>query len=462
MDASTTGFKPQNRAAPLTALADLPFAAMVQGLLAMADIALLIDSGGVILDLALGFAEMAPLPVTAWPGRPWRDTVVADNRGKIDAMLAGDPEPARWRLVNHSLDDGELPIRYRLLPAGPGHWLAIGQDQRHLASQQQRLIAAQQAMERDTLQLRQAEARYRLLFAATSEAVLIVDPAEGTVLDANPAALRLIGSGGAVGLGLATLVHPDSRATVGRLLAQAVDQASPVRVRLPGGDNCLLSVATVQQDWGQVLLARLRVQPGDRQPAQRRLDDLLERMPDAFVLTDADLRILACNQAFIDLLHKPRGAVIRTPLNAHFGQPGMDVALLAAELAGDGRVQRFVTTVRRGGDAGECAVSVAAVSARDGAVMRHGFSLQAVSASVPPLRQTPRSVEQLTSLVGHMALKDIVRESTDLIERLCIEAALQQTGDNRASAAEMLGLSRQSLYAKLHRHHLGNLDHSDE
>ena len=56
-----------------------------------------------------------------------------------------------------------------------------------------------------------------------------------------------------------------------------------------------------------------------------------------------------------------------------------------------------------------------------------------------------------------MSLRDIVRESTDLIERLCIEAALEYTSNNRASAAEILGLSRQSLYSKLHRYGLGNM-----
>jgi DNA-binding NtrC family response regulator len=34
---------------------------------------------------------------------------------------------------------------------------------------------------------------------------------------------------------------------------------------------------------------------------------------------------------------------------------------------------------------------------------------------------------------------------------MCIEAALEMTHNNRASAAEMLGLSRQSLYVKLRR-----------
>jgi DNA-binding NtrC family response regulator len=44
-----------------------------------------------------------------------------------------------------------------------------------------------------------------------------------------------------------------------------------------------------------------------------------------------------------------------------------------------------------------------------------------------------------------------VGETVDTIERMCIEAALDLTHNNRASAAEMLGLSRQSLYVKLRR-----------
>jgi DNA-binding NtrC family response regulator len=72
-----------------------------------------------------------------------------------------------------------------------------------------------------------------------------------------------------------------------------------------------------------------------------------------------------------------------------------------------------------------------------------------------------RSVEQLTELIGRVPMKDLVREATDMIERLCIEAALVYTSDNRASAAEILGVSRQSLYSKLHRHGLGNLSDNE-
>ncbi|MFM7965510.1 MAG: helix-turn-helix domain-containing protein, partial [Betaproteobacteria bacterium] len=53
--------------------------------------------------------------------------------------------------------------------------------------------------------------------------------------------------------------------------------------------------------------------------------------------------------------------------------------------------------------------------------------------------------------------QEIVAETADLIEKLCIEAALRLTRDNRASAAEMLGLSRQSLYVKLRRYGIGEV-----
>jgi DNA-binding NtrC family response regulator len=69
-------------------------------------------------------------------------------------------------------------------------------------------------------------------------------------------------------------------------------------------------------------------------------------------------------------------------------------------------------------------------------------------------RDLTRAVEDLTSLVGRVTLRDLVRDTIDLVERHFIEAALELTNDNRTSAAEVLGVSRQSLYVKLRRHRL--------
>ena len=76
-------------------------------------------------------------------------------------------------------------------------------------------------------------------------------------------------------------------------------------------------------------------------------------------------------------------------------------------------------------------------------------------------RDLTRAVEQLTALVGRVSLKNLVRDTTDLVERHFIEAALETTGDNRTSAAEVLGVSRQSLYVKLRRYQLGIAEGGD-
>ena len=106
-------------------------------------------------------------------------------------------------------------------------------------------------------------------------------------------------------------------------------------------------------------------------------------------------------------------------------------------------------------------MEISAVTVRSGGQPCFGFAIRNVGprlhAAPRASRELPRSVEQLTELIGRMSLKELVREATDVIERLCIEAALELTGDNRASAAEMLGLSRQSLYVKLRRYGLGDL-----
>jgi transcriptional regulator PpsR len=114
-----------------------------------------------------------------------------------------------------------------------------------------------------------------------------------------------------------------------------------------------------------------------------------------------------------------------------------------------------------GTNGGELQVEISGVSVKSGPLPCLGFSVRDVGRRLgterPSLHQLPRSADQLVELVGRVPLQEIVSETADLIEKLCIEAALRLTRDNRASAAEMLGLSRQSLYVKLRRYNIGEV-----
>ena len=62
------------------------------------------------------------------------------------------------------------------------------------------------------------------------------------------------------------------------------------------------------------------------------------------------------------------------------------------------------------------------------------------------------ALQSLASQVGRTPLTTLVRDTTTVLERHCIQAALELAGGKRTHAAELLGLSRQSLYAKLDRY----------
>lgn len=66
-----------------------------------------------------------------------------------------------------------------------------------------------------------------------------------------------------------------------------------------------------------------------------------------------------------------------------------------------------------------------------------------------PTTRTSRASEDMVEMIGEVPMRSLVRDSTDTIERECIAAALRLTGGNRTATAKVLGLSRQTLYAKL-------------
>ncbi|WP_448502859.1 transcriptional regulator PpsR [Sphingomonas sp.] len=433
------------------------------------DVALILDGDGTILDVAVTDSRLASIDLARWKGRRWADTVTDETRGKVDEMLAArdDGWPPRWRQVNHVTQSGNMPIRYLTMRLGDGgRSIAIGRDMRAAATAQQRMLQAQQSLERDYIRLREAETRYRMLFDAAPEPVLMVDAATRRIREANASAHALMQArpGALIDQNVGILVEGEARETLVAFLGGAEIATSPVDLTLPmkrGPGDVRFTASAFRQGRASMLLIRLTpLSVQDDAPAV--LEDAIERMPDAFVLADGALRVVAANAAFAELADA--GGVDRLrdrPLEEWLGRPGIDLDLIAAQLREHGSVRNVATIVR--GAAGveeECEVSAVLVPDR-GQGEHFGFSIRVIARRLgeiaDPSRYEPRSVEQLTELVGRMSLKDIVRESTDLIERLCIEAALNYTGDNRASAAELLGLSRQSLYSKLHRHGLGSL-----
>jgi transcriptional regulator PpsR len=433
---------------------------------AAADVALLVDEGGVIRDLHLG-SEPPLEEAREWLGRPWLETVTPESRRKVEEMLreARERPSSRRRQVTHGFASGaDLPVAYTAVRMGSGgSVLALGRDLRGAAALQQRLVEAQQAMERDYWRLRHMETRYRLLFQLSSEPVLLVDAANRRVTDVNPAGARALGAEARQLVGKPFAVGADDaeREAAARHLDVIKDQgrAEPVAVHGADGEAFSLSAALVRQDAAGLFLVRL-VPEGARDGgaadgASSRTVKALQASPDGFAVTDAAGRVMAVNRAFLEMTEAASEEQVRGErLDRWLGRPGADLDTLLGMVKEHGAVRLFSTALR--GEYGSVAEVEVSAARGDGDEPCVGLSIRDVGRRLAHgptgARDLTRAVEDLTRLVGKVALRDLIRDTVDLMERHFIEAALELTGDNRTLAAEVLGVSRQSLYVKLRRY----------
>ena len=324
--------------------------------IAQPDVTLHLDLEGVIREVSLSnaFSEEG---LDAWIGRPWVETVGDGQVGgdKVRRMVqhARTSGVSAFRQVTQRFPSGlELPIEYTTVRTGTGGLIAIGKNLQAVAELQGRLIAAQQAMERDYWKLREVETRYRLLFDASNEAVLLLRAANLRIIEANPAAIRALG------------LAPAGREFLPELAPQEREpfQAMLFRVREHGkAPGILVHLGRDREPWfvraslmtsepGAVFLLQL-APAGVAQPAHGRndpmsIEELIERAPDGFVVLDHEGVILEANRAFLDLVQMgAKGSVVGERLGRWLGRPGADSTVLLANVRRHGVVRLFATTL---------------------------------------------------------------------------------------------------------------------
>jgi transcriptional regulator PpsR len=481
------------------------------------DVVLLLDANGRIEQVWSPDERLQQLARQQWVGRDWGATVTIECLDKISQML-GDAgaQPPRARQVNHVLQGkGEWPVLYipvRLDSGGrAAQVLALGRDLSGLVHAQQRMVQAQQAMERDYARLRDAQARYRHLFQSCSEAVLVVDAQTMRVIEGNPAATRLLepSPGKLVDQPFAALFAPAHEQALRSAMAAALrfgqhDQAVPCAPRkaaAPASRSPQLQawVSAFAQDGAEFFLVRLvpqevragKVAADQRANGHNGAALLGEGAPslssgsyaaysaywkttrEAVVFTDGQGRVRESNPAFMRLAEMHSTEQLRQQsLERWLGRTGVELGVLLGQLRDteEGHSTGVMPTELRGDRGSVTPVQVQATvlaksksgeaiyafclredgGSTSGGALAEGDALGAAS-------RIPRSSEQLAALIGRVPLKQIVAESSDLIERMSIQSALHVTRDNRVLAAQLLGLSRQSLYVKMRRFGLGDL-----
>lgn len=438
---------------------------------ASADISLTLNRDGDIQSIAFGNPDLRSPSLESWVGKNWLDVVTSESRPKIQALLqdANETSLSRFRQINvPSPGSADLPLLCATLKVGStGQIIALARDLREISLLQQRLVDAQQAIERDYTRLRQLETRYRVLFEMASEAVIVLDANTFKVIEANPRAADLLGDSvkKLSGRLLMDYLTKGDRIQVQSLLSKVAytSTVAELNTSILSGQEVYLSAAPFRNENQSLILVTLKrsgelVDRHDSN-AQSLVIQALENAPDGFIVTNSAGKILTANQAFLRLIMSDKlEQILNEPLDRWLERSSVDLRVMLSNLHEKGSIKLFATSIRDSfGTLHPVEISAVSVPYPHACL---GFTIREVGSrirsKIQPEESITRSSEELTQLVGRLPLKEIINETTDLIEQLCIKAALDLTRGNRVSASEMLGLSRQSLYIKLRKYDLSD------
>lgn len=402
-------------------------------------------------------------------GRPWLELVVESDR----ALAAGCLEAAVAQPDAVHRIDVRLDIVSNQEPVPMSCWLCSNSaeksiqiaclDLRSESNLRQQLVNAQRTLEQDYWSNRRLEARYRRMLEMVAEGFIVVDDLSGRVLEANGVATTLLEleEGALVGRIFPVGLDTEGARALVELQREARSTTGVVqgRVTTGSGETLDAGITCLRQGNETRLLLRLAA-TSDKTQNEGAADTSFQSSPDGILITDSAGVVVAANGAYLEMagIQDAEQATGRRA-DRWLGRSIVDLDVLLGNIQPDKPLQLF-SSVLRTEFGTRIDIELSAVQ-----VERLGQSsilmfIRDVGRRIDAEQTTevhlPRSIEQITGRVGRVPLKQLVRESTDVIEALCIEAALKLTQDNRAAAAELLGLSRQSLYTKLRRFDIGD------
>lgn len=436
----------------------------------VADMALLVAWDGMITELRVRPGLDLGVDIVSWRGAQIQAHLTSESVPKLERCLKALQEgrsqlPLSELNLHHDNSGLDMPMSFSFHRIGrETDVLMLGRDLRPLAEIQQQLVAAQVAMERDYEEQRATETRLRVLMATTSDACLFVNVARREITDANAAAERILGPDMS-DLREATLdqlfrAGPDVD-LVEQLVTAARQPGGTVSARLVSdGSEIDIRPSSFRVPGAHMLLCRATL----RRSAAPQADSMADRLagffdasPDAIVFTAGDGRILGANGSFLDLVEMPQEDGLRDRSLADFLVRGsVDLSVILANASRTGSLRLFSTKIAQASGQGR-PVEISVTRMRSGLRSVFGLVLRDTSraAALRADAVDPSvDLDSIIDLLGKQSLKDIVAQATDVIERMCIGAAVDLTSNNRVAAADMLGLSRQSLYVKLRKYDL--------
>ena len=435
------------------------------------DINMVINSSGDVLKVST--PKGSPLTdLSDWTNKNMNDLLTLESREKFDAHMESISEINRaatrsFELNHISAKTGEFPVRYKGIRIGrTSNILLVGTDLTPVAEIQKKFVNSQLALEREYTKYRNYETRYKVLIEFTTDPIIVIDAYTGLIIDSNPSGQKIFTSkkekfvgqkidkfiSWDININTLEVLKSDATANLTRTAVLKDKEKSP-KIKI---------TPTIFRAENELCLM-LKVTAADENPSAPNefpeiLQKFYENTKDSVIFIDKSGVIKYANSSFLSLCKSGSDQLVLGKSFSDFLARGfIDLKVLIDAALENGTTMPFTTQFLSAYDIKiDIEITGTKLFSEFGTFICFliRYSSDAVKQDSNDSAVSEQATQNIMKLVGSAPLKELVADTNDIVEKICIETALKMTKNNRVATAEMLTLSRQSLYVKLRKYNL--------
>ena len=433
------------------------------------DINIILDTRGKILQIKTPAGSILK-NLNSWINKNIYDFLTIESKEKLNFHLTSlsdlSQSSTKWFELNHiSENTGEFPVKYKGFKAvDKKNVILIGNDLSLVAEIQKKFVNSQLALEREYSRYRSFETKYKALIEFSEEPLFLLDAVTGKILNLNDSAAKIINEkrDKLVGKSLSKFFNFKNNDEFIELL-----KSDEIVKNYNSNKNIKSKFqSSIFRAENEVCIIVRLQKENEVKVKENELNNILSKFYDntryGIVFTDSIGTIKHVNDSFISLCKiENQQLLIERPFSDFLARGIIDMKVLIEATLENGSTMPFKTQLISNYDI-KTEIEITSTKTSINFVDYICFLISHRPNESEPETEnninenvvSEKATKKIMKLVGSAPLKDLVADTSDIVEKICIETALKMTKNNRVATAEMLNLSRQSLYVKLRKYNL--------
>ena len=373
-----------------------------------------------------------------------------ENKGDISKSIEIN------HLHNNKKDN--FAVSYKFKKISENFLIMVGYDLQETAQLQRKLVNSQLLIEKEFEKYKEFDTKYRILMDQTNEAIVIFEKDSGTIIDLNNNAKKVlkIETKNKIKLNFFKLFKNKKNKKIKNQIGVHAKNSSEL-ITKTRKNNKKITLKPILFRSGNELIVLCKVHSNQslkKVPVKfsNNATKLYDTCPDGILFITEKGIITEANKSFLEICNiTTSNDLIGNNLSSYFKNGINDLKIILEETLKNKKLKKYQTILLTS-QGMSFKAGIATCLIQDPKKKIIGMTIRVENVSQE--KEKDRNSDNLMSLVGSAPLKSLVAESSEVVEKICIETALKITRNNRVAAADLLEISRQSLYVKLEKYNL--------